>query len=50
MKRILLFVLTNLAVMAVLTIVLKVFGLDRAVAQQGFQLGPLLAFSASMNS
>jgi heat shock protein HtpX len=46
MKRILLFVLTNLAVMAVLTIVVKVFGLDRAVAQQGFQLGPLLAFSA----
>jgi heat shock protein HtpX len=46
MKRIALFVLTNLAVMVVLSIVLKVFGIDRAVAQEGFNLGPLLAFSA----
>ena len=46
MKRIVLFVLTNLAVMAVLSIVLKLFGIDRAMAQEGFNLGPLLAFSA----
>ena len=46
MKRIVLFVLTNLAVMVVLSIVLKVFGIDRAMAQEGFNLGPLLVFSA----
>ncbi|MEO7156637.1 MAG: protease HtpX [Vicinamibacterales bacterium] len=47
MKRIVLFVVTNLAVMLVLSIVLRVFGLDRAVAaQSGLQLGPLLVFSA----
>ena len=46
MKRIVLFVLTNLAVMVVLSIVLKIFGIDRAMAQQGFNIGPLLAFSA----
>jgi heat shock protein HtpX len=41
-----LFVLTNVAVLAVLTIVLKLLGLDHVMAQEGFQLGPLLAFSA----
>jgi heat shock protein HtpX len=41
-----LFVLTNVAVLAVLTIVLKLLGLDQVMAQEGFQLGPLLAFSA----
>ena len=46
MKRIVLFVLTNVAVLAVLTIVLKVLGLDQAAAQQGLAVGPLLAFSA----
>jgi heat shock protein HtpX len=46
MKRIMLFVLTNIAVLAVLTVVLRVFGLDRAIAQEGIALGPLLAFSA----
>jgi heat shock protein HtpX len=46
MKRIVLFVLTNVAVLAVLTIVLKVLGLDRIAAQEGFAVGPLLAFSA----
>ena len=45
MKRIFLFILTNLAVMAVLTVVLRLLGLDRAAAGQG-GLGPLLAFSA----
>jgi heat shock protein HtpX len=46
MKRIVLFVLTNIAVLVVLTVVLRVFGLDRAIAQEGFAVGPLLAFSA----
>ncbi len=46
MKRIALFVLTNLAVMAVLSIVLKLFGIDRALAQDGLDYGALLAFSA----
>jgi heat shock protein HtpX len=46
MKRIFLFVLTNVAVLAVLSIVLRVFGLDRALAQEGLAVGPLLAFSA----
>jgi heat shock protein HtpX len=44
--RIVLFVLTNVAVLAVLTIVLRLLGLDQVMAQEGFQLGPLLAFSA----
>jgi heat shock protein HtpX len=46
MKRIVLFVLTNIAVLAVITIVLKLFGLDQAMSQEGLALGPLLAFSA----
>jgi heat shock protein HtpX len=46
MKRIMLFVLTNIAVLVVLTVVLRVFGLDRAIAQEGIAFGPLLAFSA----
>jgi heat shock protein HtpX len=45
MMRILLFLATNIAVMVVLTIVLKLLGLDVAMAQQGFNLGPLLVFS-----
>jgi heat shock protein HtpX len=46
MKRVVLFVLTNLPVMVVLSIMLKVFGIDRAMALEGFNLGPLLLFSA----
>jgi len=47
MKRIVLFLLTNVAVMAVITIMLRVFGLDRAVfSATGMQYGQLLAFSA----
>ena len=46
MMRIVLFLLTNVAVLAVLTIVLRILGIDQAMAQQGFNLGPLLAFSA----
>src|SRR3954447_16647571 len=45
MKRIFLFLVTNLAVVLVLSIVLNVLGLNRALVQQGIQVGPLLAFS-----
>ena len=45
MKRIILFIATNLAVVLVLSIVLRVFGLDRALAQQGIAYGPLLVYS-----
>jgi heat shock protein HtpX len=47
MKRIILFIATNLAVVAVLSIVLKLLGLDRAMySQTGVQYGELLVFSA----
>jgi heat shock protein HtpX len=46
MKRIALFILTNVAVLAVITIVIRVLGLDQALAQEGIQFGPLLVFSA----
>ena len=47
MKRIVLFLATNLAVIVVLSIVLKLFGLDRAASMQtGMSYGGLLAFSA----
>ena len=45
MKRILLFLATNIAVLAVISIVLRVLGIDQAMATQG-GTGPLLAFSA----
>ena len=45
MKRIILFIATNLAVVLVLSIVLRLFGLDRALATQGIAYGPLLAYS-----
>ncbi|MEP6941336.1 MAG: protease HtpX [Betaproteobacteria bacterium] len=46
MKRIFLFILTNIAVLVVITIVTRVLGLDRALAGSGLNLGPLLLFSA----
>jgi heat shock protein HtpX len=47
MKRIVLFVVTNLAVVLVLSVVLRLLGLDRAMyAQTGISYGGLLAFSA----
>ena len=47
MKRIFLFLATNLAVILVLSVVLKLLGLDRAmVSQTGIDYGGLLAFSA----
>jgi len=45
MKRIVLFLATNLAVVLVLSVVLRVLGLDRAVAQSGVGYGQLIAFS-----
>jgi heat shock protein HtpX len=47
MKRIVLFLVTNLAVLVVLSIVLRLFGLDRMAYQAtGLDYGSLLAFSA----
>lgn len=46
MKRIFLFVLTNLAVMLVLSVVLRVTGLDRWLAAQGASYTGLLVMSA----
>jgi heat shock protein HtpX len=45
MKRIALFVLTNIAVIAVLTIVLSFTGADRFLTSQGLNVGMLLVFS-----
>jgi heat shock protein HtpX len=46
MKRIVLLIATNLAVMLLLSIVISVLGLDRALAQQGIQYGPLMLMAA----
>jgi heat shock protein HtpX len=46
MKRIVLFVLTNLAVMIVISVIVRVFGLDQALEAHGLNLGALLVFSA----
>ena len=46
MKRILLFVLTNLAVVVVLGIVASLLGVNRFLTPQGLNLGMLLAFAA----
>jgi heat shock protein HtpX len=46
MKRIVLFLITNIAVMVVLTIVIDLLGLNQALAADGLNLGALLAFSA----
>lgn len=47
MRRILLFVLTNIAVLALLTIVCRIFGIDTWLAASGYGgLGPLLIFAA----
>ena len=45
MKRIVLFLATNIAVLVVLSIILKVLGLDK-YGYQGASYGQLLAFSA----
>jgi heat shock protein HtpX len=46
MKRIFLLILTNVAVMAVLSLVVQVFGLDAALARKGMNLPGLLIVSA----
>jgi heat shock protein HtpX len=46
MKRILLFLATNLAVMVVLTVVARLLGIDRYLSAQGGNLGGLLVFAA----
>jgi heat shock protein HtpX len=47
MKRIALFLITNIAVLAVVSIILRIFGLDRMMySQTGMSYGALLAFSA----
>ena len=47
MKRVILFIATNLAVVLVLSIVLRLLGLDRAMySQTGISYGGLLAYSA----
>jgi heat shock protein HtpX len=46
MKRIFLFLATNLAILVVLSIVVQLLGLDRYLAQSGGSLGGLLAFAA----
>ena len=46
MKRIALLIATNLAVMFLLSIVISLLGLDRQLAQQGIQYGPLLAMAS----
>jgi len=45
MKRIVLFVLTNVAVIAVMSIVLSVLGVDRFLTANGLDMGMLLVFS-----
>ncbi|QNA89936.1 protease HtpX [Massilia sp. Dwa41.01b] len=45
MKRILLFLATNLAVVLVLTVVLNLLGVGRAVSAQGIDVGALAVFS-----
>ena len=45
MKRIVLFLLTNLAVMLVLGVVTSVFGLNRYLSAYGMNYGSLMVFS-----
>jgi len=45
MKRIFLFVATNLAVMVLLSVILSVLGVDRFLTQSGINVGALLVFS-----
>lgn len=46
MKRIVLFLITNLAVMVVLSIITDLLGINQALAANGLNIGALLAFSA----
>jgi heat shock protein HtpX len=46
MKRVVLFLITNLAVLVVLSIVTDLLGINQALAANGLNIGALLAFSA----
>jgi len=48
MKRIILFVLTNLAVMVVLGLITSIFGLNRYIGPNGVNITSLLGFSLVM--
>jgi heat shock protein HtpX len=48
MKRVFLFILTNLAVMLVLSVVVNLLGINRFLTANGMNLGMLLAFAAVM--
>jgi len=51
MKRIVLFLATNVAVLVVISVVLRLFGLDRAVFDAtGLNYGALLGFPSSSAS
>ena len=46
MKRIMLFIVTNLAVLVILSIVARILGIDTYIASQGGSMAGLLAFAA----
>jgi heat shock protein HtpX len=46
MKRIVLFLATNIAILLVLSTVINLLGLDRYLTQEGFSVGGLLVFAA----
>ena len=46
MKRIFLLIVTNIAVMVLLTLVVHALGLDQYIHSQGYNVGGLLAFAA----
>ena len=46
MKRIILFLLTNIAIIAVISIVVNVLGVNRYLTEEGIDYSMLLAFSA----
>ena len=46
MKRVILLIATNLAVMVLLSIVISVLGIDRALAREGLQVAPLLVMAS----
>ncbi len=48
MKRIVLFLATNIAILMVLSVIVHIFNLDQALARQGFSVTGLLAFAAVM--
>lgn len=46
MKRVLLFLATNLAVLVLFTAIARIFGIDQYVTANGFSFGGLLIFAA----